>query len=70
MFAVLGFAIDGFWHHYLRQFYIGPPRALNTAGVYAFWAGIWYCASHAGDWTPCSHRQGPKVDPNRTCAGL
>lgn len=49
--AVLGFAIDGFWHHYLRQFYIGPRRALNTAGVYAFWAGIWYCASHAGDWT-------------------
>lgn len=51
MLAVLGFAMDGFWHHYLRQFYIGPPRALSTAGVYAFWACIWYCASHAGDWT-------------------
>lgn len=63
MFAVLGFAIDGSWHHYLRQFYIGPPRALSTAGVYALWAGIWYYASHAGDWTHAAIARDQKLIP-------
>lgn len=47
----VGMTIDVLWHHYLRQFYIGPPRALQTFGIYAFWASVWYCASHSGDWT-------------------
>lgn len=49
--TIVGIAFDVLWHHYLRQFYIGPPRALQTFGVYAFWASVWYCASHSGDWT-------------------
>lgn len=49
--AIVGIAFDVWWHHYLRQFYIGPPRGLQTFGVYAFWASVWYCASHSGDWT-------------------
>lgn len=50
MFTIMGIPFDVLWHHYLRQFYIGPPRAVHTFGVYAFWAGVWYCASHSGDW--------------------
>lgn len=50
-FTILGVSIDALWIHCLRKSYIGPPRALNTAGVYAFWAATWYCASNSGEWT-------------------
>lgn len=49
--TIVGIAFHVLWHHHLRQFYIGPPRALQTLGVYTFWASVWYCASHSGEWT-------------------
>lgn len=49
--TIMGIPFDVLWHHYLRQFCIGPPRALHTFGLYAFWTGVWYCASRSGDWT-------------------
>lgn len=48
--TLMGIPFDVLWHHYLRQFYIGPPTAGQTFRVYAFWAGVWYCASRSGDW--------------------
>lgn len=50
-FTIIGACMDAFWVHRRRKFYIGPPRTLSTVGVYAFWAGTWYCASNSGDWT-------------------
>lgn len=62
--AILGMAFDALWHHHLRQFYIGPPRALQSFGVYAFWASVWYCASHSGDWTHAAiARDRDKIPP-------
>lgn len=49
--TIIGLASDALWHHRLRQHYIGYPKTLNTCGIYAFWAGVWYCATKSGDWT-------------------